>query len=604
MEVSSLVGRELSKVAQEIEFFVNSAVANQKKLQYAVSQLRLFARAFNLRFPRLSPLTQKQIQAADGIVKNASKLKSIISQNMSNCWANSVISNSSSAVAAEVCEIIRRLNAEASILDPEDSHFFDPADPKWLQLHLFDLHSIHTSFKSFLEGENNSISSNIQTIIKSRLQSIDNFIKEYERESIVPPNIVFTPIPIHYKTWTLDVNDIIEEKQIGSGVSSNVFYGTLKSTKEKVAIKKFKYKLTGSRFRSFQREVTTLATTIHDTLLRFIGVTETPPYCIVTEWMPGGNLYNELHKRKKLTPTQLTIVAYDIARGMNFLHKHQIIHRDLKSLNVLLDDKGRAKICDFGSSKKFGKTEIMTVNVGTPYWMAPELLSGHQNYDTKVDVYSYGIVLWEILFHKTPYNGCDHLEVIHSVLDNDARPSFPGIWFPEELEDLINSCWERDPRNRPTFSTILKLFQTGKIYFPGTDISLFLQHVQETQSTDDKDSLQIQELLQRSDVTLEDFSYTINNSSIPNDYLEETWNKLETFQASPNLPLLSLCYSKFLTTGKAFQASERLRSFPRGQISKEIIVKFLSNVPTGNEELDENLLIISCKNNMTEEAEH
>lgn len=206
----------------------------------------------------------------------------------------------------------------------------------------------------------------------------------------------FSPIPIRYFNWKLDQDDFESENQIGKGVSARAFKGKMKSTGEIVAIKQFVYKdLSGNRFRSYQREISIMAIIDHPTVLHFIGATDKAPYTIVTQWMPNGNMYNALH-HKTINDTDLTIAAYDIARGMRYLHNSQIIHRDLKTLNILLDENNRIRICDFGFSKKIlksNKREIMTKNIGAPFWMAPEiLLKDSTPYDFKVDVYSYGII--------------------------------------------------------------------------------------------------------------------------------------------------------------------------------------------------------------------
>ena len=605
--MNSVIGQELLRLTQEIEDLAVGAIVHQKKIQYAASQLRSFTSSYLVRNQMVtrSPTTH-EMTALQRIIENVNQYRPLISQNMIHNWAHYAINGSSTALAAELCEIARRLNIEAAVLDKEDAHFFDPSDPRWLQYHIMDLHTVHSSFTSYLEKRKNYLSKETVISIQARLQSIDKFCKEYENEDILPKDMVFSPIPIHYKSWVLDPNDLEEGKQIGTGVSSNVYIGKIKSTKEVVAIKKLKHmKLSGSRFRSFQREITVLATVVHPTLLKFFGATETPPFCIVTEWMKGGSLFYELHRRKRLDQTQLLIVAYDIARGMNFLHNHQIIHRDLKSLNVLLDENGKAKICDFGFSKKYEKNEIMTKNIGTPHWMAPELLAYDKGYDTKIDVYSYGVVLWEILTKLTPYKGMDPKEIIKNVLENDLHPNLSGINIPDGLEELIKSCWERNPNERPKFSEILERFKAGEIYLPGADRDLFMKYVEETLEDDNKESLQIQEMLQSfknsSGVSPDEFIYTITNSTIPQQLIDQAWEVMINLKSSDN-SLLAQGYSVFLKTKKAPQAARALREFPENSVPERIIYRSLISIPTGNDSFDEDLLLIACNNNMKEEA--
>ncbi|KAH0786314.1 TKL family protein kinase [Histomonas meleagridis] len=340
---------------------------------YAASQFRAFSNAFTERFANVKKsITQNELLAMKKFNDLTNRYKPLISQNMAHCWAHTAVNNSSTNTASEMCEITQKLHEAAQIIDPEDSQIFDAGNPNWLQFHLLDLHAVEISFQAYLKKHGKDIGSKAYQAINSRLLSIQNFCKEYQNEQVNPTTSrIFSPIPINYSTWIIDPNDLEEKKIIGSGVSANVYFGIIKSTKQKVAIKKLKYaKLTGLRFRGYQREITVLATAVHPTLLKFFGATEYPPYRIVTEWMSGGNLYHELHNYHKLNNTDLSICAFDIARGMNFLHSKQIVHRDLKSLNVLLDDQKHAKICDFGFSRKLEKKAIMTKNVGTPHWIS------------------------------------------------------------------------------------------------------------------------------------------------------------------------------------------------------------------------------------------
>jgi serine/threonine protein kinase len=243
--------------------------------------------------------------------------------------------------------------------------------------------------------------------------------------------------------------------------SAIVFHARDNRNGEEVAIKQLRSSnLRGIKLRVFQREVIVLATAVHPTIVKFVGATDTRPFWIVTKWMPGGSLWHELTRRRRLTPTELTICAIDVARGMRFLHSRQIIHRDLKSLNVLLDSEGHARICDFGAARKLVKNAVMSQNVGTPHWMAPELIAGDPIYTEKIDVYSFGILLWEILTKKTPYEGMDAAQIAVDVLQWDKRPPLPAD-TPSTVREIIETCWSNVPSHRPSFYSLWKLFHTG-----------------------------------------------------------------------------------------------------------------------------------------------
>ena len=160
----------------------------------------------------------------------------------------------------------------------------------------------------------------------------------------------------------LEHEDVRLGKEIGRGQSGSVHIGYIHRPKNsdntnddkandeiEVAVKVlFRRALTTPELESFQREIYALSILVHPKLLKFYGYTENPPFYIVTEYMPNGSVFTALRNEpEKLTPTKRTLIAFDVAKGIEFLHQRNIIHRDLKSLNVLLDSDYRAKICDF-----------------------------------------------------------------------------------------------------------------------------------------------------------------------------------------------------------------------------------------------------------------
>jgi hypothetical protein len=348
--------------------------------------------------------------------------------------------------------------------------------------------------------------------------------------------------------------------------------------------------------------VTVLATAVHPTLLRFVGATDCAPLWVVTEWMGGGSLYHERNKRRRLNATQLTICAIDIARGMRFLHAHHIVHRDLKSLNVLLDDFGFARICDFGFSRKAAKNDVMTLNIGTPHWMAPELLAGQSNYDEKVDVYSYAIVLWEMLARRSPYTDMDPGQVALQVLQDNMRPAFPA-GLPEAVTGLIEACWSRDPAKRPSFPSILKFLRTGNFLFPGADLDLVLQHIKDAVDDDESALNAVESELESSESAfLPRFYSTLIKAGIPSDLAERCWENLQRLGAAEADQNYLLCVSLFLKTSLVLKAAQVLRAQPPGKVPREIALQIASSLPTGNEALNNEFLMVACKNGAAGEA--
>ncbi len=150
-------------------------------------------------------------------------------------------------------------------------------------------------------------------------------------------------------------------------------------------------------------------------------------------------------------------VASGTARGMCYLHSGSppVLHRDLKSANILLDESYTAKLADFGLSRLKAVRSGMTGNCGTVQWMAPEVLCS-EDYAEPADVYSFGIILWEMLTQECPYEGMTPIQCALAVLNQNYRPEIPA-WCPQSFRALIKDCVERDPKTRPTFPQILQV---------------------------------------------------------------------------------------------------------------------------------------------------
>lgn len=146
---------------------------------------------------------------------------------------------------------------------------------------------------------------------------------------------------------------------------------------------------------------------------------------------------------------------------MNYLHNHGIIHRDLKPDNILTDEQHYPRICDFGLSRCFQKSlknsdELtMTGQIGTPIYMAPELINGDEHYGPSVDVYSFGMIAYELVTGKVPFYELGNITAIALGIKvaNGYRPKFPEF-VPEKMQKLIGRCWSEKPSERPSFEEI------------------------------------------------------------------------------------------------------------------------------------------------------
>ncbi|KAJ7950105.1 Protein kinase superfamily protein [Quillaja saponaria] len=272
----------------------------------------------------------------------------------------------------------------------------------------------------------------------------------------------------------IDENLLVDPKllfigaKIGEGAHGKVYEG--RYGEQIVAIKVLNRGSTSDERVSlenrFSREVNMMSRVKHENLVKFIGACKDPLMVIVTELLPGMSLRKYLVSiRPKVLDIRMAInYALDIARAMDCLHANGIIHRDLKPDNLLLTANQKSvKLADFGLAREESVTEMMTAETGTYRWMAPELYSTvtlrqgeKKHYNNKVDVYSFGIVLWELLTNRMPFEGMSNLQAAYAAAFKQERPSLPEDISPD-LTFIIQSCWVEDPNMRPSFSQIIRM---------------------------------------------------------------------------------------------------------------------------------------------------
>jgi hypothetical protein len=280
------------------------------------------------------------------------------------------------------------------------------------------------------------------------------------------PSLAMIPpfLPAHLNL-EIDRTEFTLGDVIGNGTFGTVHVGTLNGTMKKVAVKVLHMKMLGGRqLETFKREVWTMAAVNHPALLHLIGVTLKHPFCLVTELLKCS-LCDRL---RFLTPTRRSIIAYHISLGMAELHAARVIHRDLKSGNILLDDDDLPRVCDFGLAR-FQKRGARTGFVGTAQWMAPELLRSSPFYDEKVDVYSFGVLLWELLTLQRPFDGMTQDRLVLGVIDHGLRPAIGPQFGPPRLVALLQQCWAEDPGERPPFEQVAALLRGADCHFVGTN---------------------------------------------------------------------------------------------------------------------------------------
>ncbi|XP_038906334.1 serine/threonine-protein kinase STY17-like isoform X3 [Benincasa hispida] len=258
--------------------------------------------------------------------------------------------------------------------------------------------------------------------------------------------------------WEIDTRQLKFENKVGSGSFGDLYRGTYCS--QEVAIKVLRpERINEEMLKEFSQEVYIMRKIRHKNVVQFIGACTKPPnLCIVTEFMSRGSVYDFLHKQRGVfNLPSLLKVAINISRGMNYLHQNNIIHRDLKTANLLMDENMVVKVADFGVARVQTQSGVMTAETGTYRWMAPEVIE-HKPYDHKADVFSFGIALWELLTGEIPYSSMTPLQAAVGVVQKILRPTIPKNVHPV-LADLLERCWRHDPTERPNFSEILEILK-------------------------------------------------------------------------------------------------------------------------------------------------
>lgn len=322
-------------------------------------------------------------------------------------------------------------------------------------------------------------------------------------------------LPLEYsdlKDYIVDLSDFVKLDVLGKGSFGTVWKAQHISNGWIVAIKEFSIISNKSESslpndehhnsfseNDFFNEVRILSKCANNPFfVQLVGFSIKSTYTIVTSFVPCGSLWDILHSypenydkqkddshlssnsKQSLNDTQKNIIALGISYAMKYLHSQNIIHLDIKSPNILLDEKVLPKIADFGLSQFYDpksksskdETQISTEKVnppsclsqkGTPKWMAPEQICGLKCGPSS-DVYSFGVILYELYTGNEPYQGLNQVQIFYKVVRSNERPKLPETDSP--LSRLISSCWESDPKKRPTFSEIFELFQSGEVKFP------------------------------------------------------------------------------------------------------------------------------------------
>eukprot|EP00794_Sanderia_malayensis_P012335 gene12336-13609_t len=237
----------------------------------------------------------------------------------------------------------------------------------------------------------------------------------------------------------------------GGGTFGSVYRARWKSQDKQVAVK---------RLLNLDKEADVLCVLSHKNIIQFYGaVTKSPNFCLVTEYAAFGSIYDYLSKNT-LEFKSILKWARDIASGISYLHNEapfKIIHRDLKSKNVVVTHDLNVKLCDFGSSRFLSQTTKMSM-AGTFPWMAPEVIQS-MPVSEACDTFSFGVLMWELLTSEVPFKGMQGVQVAWVVVVKDERLTIP-VSCPPRFASLLRRCWLTDPKERPNFLEIKAVIES------------------------------------------------------------------------------------------------------------------------------------------------
>ncbi|CAI0559417.1 unnamed protein product [Linum tenue] len=288
--------------------------------------------------------------------------------------------------------------------------------------------------------------------------------------------------------WEIDLSKLDIKNQIARGTYGTVYRGTYDN--QDVAVKVLDWGEDGmitvteaaSLRASFRQEVAVWHKLDHPNVTKFVGASmgtsdlkvankqsdghTARACCVVVEYLSGGTLKQYLirNRRKKLAYKVVIQLALDLSRGLSYLHSKKIVHRDVKSENMLLDAQRNLKIADFGVARVEAQNPSdMTGETGTLGYMAPEVLDG-KPYNRRCDVYSFGICLWEIYCCDMPYPDLSFADVTSAVVRNETcalqnlRPEIPRC-CPSSLVNIMKKCWDGHAEKRPEMDEVVKMLE-------------------------------------------------------------------------------------------------------------------------------------------------
>eukprot|EP00735_Rhodelphis_limneticus_P001445 TRINITY_DN12065_c0_g1::TRINITY_DN12065_c0_g1_i1::g.9651::m.9651 TRINITY_DN12065_c0_g1::TRINITY_DN12065_c0_g1_i1::g.9651 ORF type:complete len:649 (-),score=91.47,sp/Q54Y55/SHKC_DICDI/39.78/7e-52,Pkinase_Tyr/PF07714.12/9.2e-57,Pkinase/PF00069.20/6.9e-53,APH/PF01636.18/2.5e+03,APH/PF01636.18/4.9e+03,APH/PF01636.18/0.77,APH/PF01636.18/3.4e+03 TRINITY_DN12065_c0_g1_i1:44-1966(-) len=454
----------IANLASEIGQCVRDVHINQTQCDRL--QVRVQAIASSFLAKTRDPIPRDIANTVHKLLSKLQACRDLILRFSSPSWAHHFIAGGThEGKFAELNEALKDC-AVSLQLDINIQQLFDKVqDKKDAQQDLEDAATMRTDILSAIGKVEQLKGINANHFLKERMESF-----EMRLDAVLNPKSLRDSSQQRIQDFGCEIpfSDLTFTKKIGAGGFGEVWQG--KWGVHHVAIKKLLCPdFTNDIIRSFEKEVFLMRQLSHQNVITLYGACYEPGrYCIVMP-LVKSSLFNFLHQKDIDLPWSLRWrMAHEIALGMDYLYFRNppIYHRDLKSPNILVDEENHVRISDFGlskmrvdsSSRLPGATPAGTSHTagGTMQWTAPELMQKGPQFDEKCDVYSYGMVLWEIATREIPWQKEQKGgSLVPALVVNGDRPDLPPD-APNEYLALIQKCWAQKPDQRPTFNDIVK----------------------------------------------------------------------------------------------------------------------------------------------------